>query len=225
MKQLIFITILFFLHLNNCSSQIVNQFGLKGGIIYTGFNSSDDEVLNSISSLNFISFDLGIYAEFFDKRYFNISTELHYIVKGERNSNAFLVPLRENTSQGNVWTFKYMNDTYQYLSLMLLPRYKFLLTNEDKLYLFGGPRFDFRIGNTNSDSENSLHVSNFKLELGGTVGIGGQFRDVLLMELRFEYNFTPTYQFEYGEEKTTRNHNTLAFLLGVNLRKVLRLDL
>ena len=209
----------------DCNSQIVSQFGLKGGISYAGFQTSEDKVFNSIPSLNFLTFDMGIYAEMFDKRYFNVSAELHYVVKGERNNNPSAIVLQENTSQGYIWTFKYSNDTFHYLSLQLLPRYKFLLTNEDKLFLFGGPRFDFRIGNSNSENENSYHVGNFKFEFGGTFGIGGELRDVLLMEFRYEYNFTPTYKFEYGNETTTRNHNSISFLLGINLRKVLRLEL
>ena len=85
--------IIYFLLCGNADSQIINKFGLKGGALLNNLTSYDDDAVYTGFYRNYteksllLSFDLGLFAEFFDSPKFCVSGELHYNVKGEENKN------------------------------------------------------------------------------------------------------------------------------------------
>jgi hypothetical protein len=89
--------------------------------------------------------------EFLNSEKFCLSAEFHFTRKGERNPNHLAIVETINTSQGLMYDYKYLTDRFYYLSLQLLPKYRFVVTpTKDNIYLISGPKFDLIISNTNS---------------------------------------------------------------------------
>lgn len=208
------------------SSQVIHNWGIKGGLLFSGFTTdSDDKVFTDSSHfVNFLSYDIGLYAEMFNSKKFSVSAELHYNTKGERNPNFVSVITVSPSSQGDEYSYKYLSDRFHYISLQILPRYKFIITKEDVLYIFGGPSYDYRISNTNSEHPNStLEAGKSGGEIAGIIGLGGEFLRIATFEFRFQHNFTPTYTFRYGDKKVGRTSNSIIFQFGVSLKKIFKL--
>ena len=182
------------------NSQVVNKFGIKGGLLLSKL-SMNEFVSDAFSyeperDYKFLSFDVGIYAELFDSRFFCVSTELHYNTKGEESFEDFMI-LQPN-KQNDGFEYKKMNDRFHYISLQILPRWRFMVNTEDKLYFFGGPRFDLRVGNSKSGGASDIPINNGVIESGFTVGIGNEFWELLITEIRYEINLSNVYNITYG---------------------------
>jgi hypothetical protein len=220
-KVLFIICLIFSLQITE--SQILSKYGIKSGLLWTGLtapNSTNAFGNFSPSLFNFISVDFGIYAEIFNKERFCISTELHYVTKGEDPADNFQYPVQIDPNRGEVYNFTNISNRFHYISLQLLPRYRFGLTQDDKVYFLLGPHFDYMIGNSYSEDNNEFKVKNSKLELGVTSGIGGEVRDKINFEFRFEYNLTGTYKLKYGNESVSRHNISLIFMAGVCLKNL-----
>ncbi len=216
------ICILLFLVLVNVhsSSQALSRLGVKTGILFSGLTSGDDNQFfdSDISIVNFISYDIGFFAEMFTSKTFTLSAELHYNLKGERNQNFIKVITKEESQQGTIYSLKYMSDRFHYISLQVLPRYHFVLSRNETLFLQGGPCLDYLIGNSNSEHDNTLPVKNSNFEFAAIAGFGATVNNWLILDFRFQHNFTPTYTFSYGNEKLSRYNNSAVFLVGFVLK-------
>jgi hypothetical protein len=205
-------------------SQVINKFGIKGGLIISKLtlseNVSDAFSYEPEREYKFLSMDVGIYAEMFDSRFFCISTELHYNIKGEEAYQDFEI-LQPNT-QADGFEYRKVSDRFHYVSLQILPRWKYLVNTQDKLYLFGGPRIDLRVANSKSGGKEDIKLSNNVIEPGFTVGIGNEIWDLLTIELRYEMNFTSVYKVSYGNTSVSRKNNSFTLLAGLSLKKLLR---
>jgi len=217
-----------FLLLTFCSaginSQVINKFGIKGGLIISKLTLSE-YISDAFSyeperEYKFLSMDVGIYAELFDSRFFCISTELHYNIKGEEAYQDFEI-LQPN-KQADGFEYLTVSDRFHYLSLQLLPRWKYLVNSQDKLYLFAGPRIDLRVANSKSGGKEDIKLSNNVIEPGLTVGIGNEIWDLLTIELRYEMNFTSVYKVSYGSTSISRKNNSFTLLAGLSLKKLLK---
>ncbi len=209
----------------NSSSQVVNKFGIKGGLILSKL-SMNEFVSDAFSyeperKYKFLSFDIGLYAELFDSRFFCVSTELHYNVKGEESFEDFMIlqPNRQNDG----FEFKKVNDRFHYISLQVLPRWRFMVNTEDKLYVFGGPRFDLRIGSSKSGGTSDIPLSNGIIESGFTVGFGNEFWELLITEFRYEINLSNVYNITYGNTVVKRKNHSFSLLMGLSLKKLLKI--
>jgi hypothetical protein len=229
MNKIILVLCVLYFHALHSDCQIVNKWGIKGGLILSKISLSDynPDFFSSEPSgkYKFLSFDAGIFVEFFDSRYFCISTELHYNIKGEEDEKLFktMVPVKSGLIE--MYEYKYMNDRFHYLSLQFLPRWKYIVNSEDKLYFFAGPKFDLRLSNSSSISESAVKFTNSRLEAGLTLGIGNEIWDLFSFELRFEHNFSNAYSIVYGDESYNRKHNSFYLLAGLSLKKLLRINL
>lgn len=225
-KVYILIFTIFFLHVITSSSQILGKYGIKAGLVFNGISTGNDISVFTDSSayLNFLAFDIGIYAELFNTKNFCVSTELHYLVRGEQNPNFIKILTRIPPAYLEIYEYKYLSDRFNYLSFQILPRYILNLTQRNKLFAFAGPRFELRIGNSNSgidDDSKIFEMSNYKLETGGSIGFGGEMLDVFSFEFRYDYNFSNIYGLSYRNNIVYRKHNSLTFLLGLSLSKYL----
>lgn len=213
----------------SASSQLVNKFGVKGGAILTHISTpfETNDALKSIfenqtDAKYFLNFDIGVFAEIFDKPKFGVSVELHYNTKGESNYKTLklLYPV-ENTS--GHYKYQGVSDRFHYLSFQVLPRWRFELNSNDKLYFFGGPKVDFLIGNNNSDNLNEVHFDNFNPEFGLIAGIGNEVNDVFFLELKYEYSLSSIYTLNYGSESYGRKNSSFLLLMGVSFKKLFRM--
>lgn len=210
---------------NNLESQFINKFGLKGGVSLSkitlssyipGILSREPE-----GKYKLLTVDLGLFAELFDSRYFCVSTEIHYTIKGEESFEDLKV-IQPN-KDFNEFNYKSINDRFSYLSFQILPRYKFIVNSQDKIYIFGGPKFDLRISNNNSLQNEEIKFSNGKIETGIIVGIGNEIWDLLFIEGRYEYNFTDVYTINYDVTKVSRKNTSFNLLIGISLKKLLKI--
>jgi hypothetical protein len=220
MKKTIYILLFLILVCMYTSSQTISRVGVKGGILFSGLTTGDNSQLidNDLSSLNFISYDIGFYAEMFSTSTFNLSAELHYNLKGERNPNFTKFITQEETSQGTVYGLKYLSDRFHYISLQMLPRYHFILSRDETLFVQGGPVLDYLIGNSNSENDNALTVKNSTLEFAAIAGFGATINNWLILDFRFQHNFTPSYTYSYGNEQSSRYNNSAIFMVGFVLK-------
>jgi hypothetical protein len=209
---------------NSIYTQTFNKFGIKSGLIFNGISTQNDgaSIVEESAIFNYLSYDFGLFGEFFNSKKFCISTELHFTAKGEKN--AAYVIITKNTTQGQIYDFEYLSDRFYYISLHTLPKYRFFHSSRNEnLYVMAGPKFDFLISNSNSDNyENSLKIKNSNLEVGALIGFGIEVWDIVSFEFRFEHTFTPVYKLSYNNGNITRHHNALVFLTGLNLKKVLK---
>lgn len=225
-RIIVFILLFYFILPNqNVNSQVVNKFGLKGGLLLSKL-SMNEFVSDAFSyeperKYKFLSIDLGLYAELFDSRFFCVSAELHYSIKGEESFEDFMILQQGNTP--NEFVYKKVNDRFHYISFQILPRWKFMVNTEDKLYLFGGPRFDLRIANSKSGGDSDIPLSNGIIESGITVGIGNEFWELLSTELRYEVNLSNVYTITYGSTTVKRKNHSFSLLMGLSLKKLLKI--
>lgn len=154
----------------------------------------------------------------FNNERYCVAIELHYISKGENPDESYKVQVPVNPNLGEIYNFKNASDRFTYISLQVLPRYRFGLTQEDKLYFLLGPHLDYRISNHYSDNVNEYSFTNSNFELGFTGGIGGEVRDLLNFEFRCGYDISGTYKVSYGSTTVTRHDISISFLVGVCLK-------
>lgn len=222
--------IIFILLNYNTESQIINKFGLKGGAILNNISAYDDDLAytgfykNHSEKSLFLSYDIGFFAEFFDSPKFCVSGELHYNIKGEDNKNGVQI-LAPDKMNPELYTYQFISNRFSYISLQLLPQWRFELNSSDKLYLFAGPKFDYRISNNNSDDPGGLKFPNSKIEFGFAAGIGNIIWELVYLELKYEHSFTNIYTIKYGNETYNRFNQSFILLMGVSLKKLLKINL
>jgi hypothetical protein len=218
--------------INNSYSQTLGKFGIKGGFIVTGvstFNEYKPYTLDQVNPyiydnsdfFNYLSFDIGIYAELFNTEEFCVSTELHYSIKGESGEETYRVPHLISSSFGqNVWETGVLSDKASFLSLQILPRYRAGISEnkEDDIYFFAGPVFNFMLTNYGVYTQPEYIVKKkFPGDIGGAVGLGYEINNKFMLELKLDYSFTGSYNFTYGNDEISRSYNTFSVLTGFAL--------
>ncbi len=225
-KKILILVILIFI-VNSSYSQTFTKFGLKCGLIFNGISTENDQakVVGENAFFNFLSYNFGMYGEFFNTRRFCLSSEIHFTLKGERNPNFIGVVQTQNSNQHTLYEFKYLSDRFYYLRFQLLPRFRFLLTtSNENIYVLGGPTFDYMFANSNSgDAKNIKDIENSRLEFGALFGVGIEMWDIVSFEFRVEHTFSSLYTISYSNNNITRHHNALLFLTGLNLKKAFKL--
>lgn len=215
---------------SNAGSQVINKFGLKGGALLNNLTAYDDDAAYTGFYRNYseksllLSYDIGLFAEFFDSPKFCISGEIHYNIKGEENKNGVRI-LAPDKINPELYTYQGISDRFSYISLQLLPQWRFELNSSDKLYFFAGPKFDYRVGNSNSDDIEGVKIPDSKVEFGFAAGIGNIMWELVYLELKYEHSFTDVYTIKYGSENYSRHNQTFLLLMGVSLKKLLKVNL
>ena len=217
---------------NNSCSQTLGKFGIKGGFIVTGVSTFNEYkpytldranlyIYDKSDYFNYLSFDIGVYAELFNSEEFCVSTELHFSIKGESDQETYLVPRLISSSLGqNTWETGDLSDKASFLSLQILPRYRAGISknNEDDVYFFAGPVFNFMLKNYGVYTQPKYFVrKGFPGDIGGAIGLGYEINSKFMLELKLDYSFTGSYNFTYGNEKITRSYNTFSVLTGIAL--------
>lgn len=218
-KNLVYLLLLFLTFSSHFFSQIIKSYGIKGGMLISGLSTGDNNVYfdEDVIFVNFIGYDIGIFTEMFNTKKFVLSTELHYNVKGENNPNPIKAVIPEETSQGSVYKLKYVDNRLHYLSLQVLPRYHFILSKDESLFLTGGPALDYLFTSASSDGDDILGIKP-GLEFAAIGGVGALINDYLFLEFRFQHNFTPVYTFSNNGIKTSRENTSLMFIVGYALK-------
>lgn len=226
---LIIIYILLSTAVNNSHSQTLGKFGIKGGFIVTGISTFNEYkpftldqanpyIYDNSDYFNYLSFDIGVFVELFNSEEFCISTELHYSVKGESGEETYRVPYLISSGFGqNIWETGELSEKAGFLSLQILPRYRAGISknNEDNVYLFAGPVFNFMLTNYGIYTQPEYIVrKGFPGDIGGAIGLGYEINSKFLLELKLDYSFTGSYDFTYRNEKITRSFNKFSVLTG-----------
>lgn len=220
-KLLVILTVLFTVH--NIQSQTPDKFGIRAGIIFTGISTSNDDknlFYDSSAFLSHLNFTVSVYKEWFTKKKFSISTELIYSVVGDKNVLVkYLKPVP--TNQGEFYEESYITNRFQYLSLHILPRYRFVVTpSGENMYVYAGPTADMLIGNYSSENfENVYELDNFKMTFGGAFGLGLELMDFLTFEFKLLHSFTGPYNIKYGDKTISRRYTSAVFYTGVSFNK------
>jgi hypothetical protein len=223
----------FLLSAKQSQSQTFNMFGLKAGISLTGLSTYNEYgpttypnqhsyISDSASLFNYVSYDIGMFAEWFNTKHFCLSSEIHYLVKASSNTAEYTVPNYILAPEGNHWENGSLDDKIQYLSLMLLPRYRISITpsSEGNVYIFGGPVIEFILKDEGSYTQpNYIYKSNSLNNIGGMLGIGFEWSSRLSFEIRIEHDFIGPYNFKYRSEEIARRYTVITFLTGVSLFK------
>ncbi len=216
---------------HSVQSQFIDKFGIKAGAIYTGLSSPYDrnktltEIFEKQSNAgSLLSYDLGIFAELFNKPRFCVSMEIHYCVKGESNFNQVKL-LSPDENHPGYYSYRGFSDRFQYLSFQVLPRWRFELNSSDKIYLFIGPKLDMLLGNYNSDDLSGLNVKNYGSEIGFAAGIGNEVWELFYLELKYEHSFSSVYNIKYGGDTYGRKFSSISLLAGLSLKKLFRINL
>jgi hypothetical protein len=216
----------------NLYSQTPNKYGIKAGLILTGIqsiNNPDNVIEYQNAFYNFFSYDFGIYKEWTFSRMFGVSTELHYILKGESRQDLKLSIITA-TQPFIVVENNYIPDRFNYISAQLLPRIMFAQSNKVRnsndvwfLYLFGGPTFNMLLSSSSSNasgSSNTIPLKKGKIEVGAMLGLGSEMFDFLSIEFRMEHIFNGPFNVVYPDYTLTRVHNSLYFLVGFAFNKL-----
>jgi Outer membrane protein beta-barrel domain len=213
-------------------SQTFSKFGIKAGFITTGlstFNEKSPYTLDNANLyvndksdyFNFLSFDVGIYAELFNSEEFSVSTELHYLVKGETDKAAYTVPHLLSSNFGeNVWETGEISDKAGFVSFQILPRYRAGISKEgeDDVYFFAGPVFNFMVNDDISATQPKyIEKIGFPGDIGIALGLGYEVNRKFMLELKLDYGLTGSYNFVYGNDKVKRSFNTFSVLTGLAL--------
>ena len=231
--------LLFFLLLpsvNNLYPQTFNKIGIKGGFAVSGLSTFNQKNPFSINRTNlyiydksdfynFFSFNIGVFAEWFNSEEFCISTEIHYLVKGEKDKGVYTIPGPYYPNQTNDWENGELNDKAYYLSLQILPRYRIGVSEkgEDNVYLFAGPAFNFLLSNKSTYTRpDFIKTKGFMGDFGGAIGIGFEVDRIYSCEIKLDYNFTGSYDLKYDNERIARGYNSFSFLTGVALSELFR---
>ena len=219
-----FLIAVLILNANLFLCQTHNKIGIRTGVLISGMssdNSKDMVFTDTSSAFTYVSFDIGIYKEWFDTKRFCISTEVHYLIKGEQNPAHSLIVTPIKTSQGDVYEYRYIPDRFQYLSFQIFPRFRIIVTpTGENIYLFAGPTFDLLLNNTNSDfPDQKVPLSNSKLTFSGSIGAGSEILDFLSCEIRYDHSFIGPYSITYGNQTVPRRHNAIIFLAGISFNK------
>lgn len=210
------------------SGQFINKFGIKGGINISqlSFNSnfSGSVLIPPRPSYSCMKTDLALFAEFFDSRNFCTSVELHYFGKGEDTKNDLRLNYVGSINNQYANGFVYVNNRMYYLSLQILPRWRFIIRSDDKMYFFGGITLNWSVSNSNTYSQPSLAFDNNKLIPGIKGGYGIELWDLFYIELSYTHDFTNAYVLKYREQEATRRHDSFELLAGFSLKKLLRIS-
>jgi outer membrane protein with beta-barrel domain len=211
------------------NSQIINKFGIKGGMILSKLTFDSDfnstYIVAPLSKFACLKSDFAVYAELFDSRNFCTAVEIHYLSKGEDSKNPIKV-YQPDTSNNYLSTeFSYVNDRFNFISLQVLPRWRFIVRSDDKMYLFGGPVFNYLISNSSAITPDAISLKNSKLSAGIKAGYGIELWDLFSIELSYTHDFNNAYIISYGSEKLNRSFDSFELLAGFNLKKLLRINL
>jgi hypothetical protein len=217
---------------NNSRSQTLGKYGIKGGFIVTGLSTSNQNIpfildqanlyiYDKSEYFNFLSFDVGLYAELFNSEEFSVSSELHYSVKGETNKVNYIVPHLIGSNFGeNEWETGELLNKAGFLSLQILPRYRAGISEhgEDDVYFFAGPGFNLMVKDyTEITQPDYIEKIKFPGDISGIIGLGFEVDKTFLLELKLEYGLTGSYYLKYGNDKVRRNFNTFSVLTGLVL--------
>lgn len=213
----------------NLFSQTPNKYGIRAGVVFNGIQSIGNQ--NSIfqytdAFYNSFSYDIGAYKEWTFSKEFCVSTELHYIQKGETNENLKLTFITATEPWIVVQNWS-LPDRFNYISAQILPRFMFAHTNAMLhssdvwfMYVFGGPTFNMLVSNSNSKvSDKIIPVKNGRVEIGAMIGFGSELLDFLTFEFRAEHVFNGPYSVVFPDYTVTRVHNSVYFLVGFAINK------
>ncbi|RPI18234.1 MAG: PorT family protein [Ignavibacteriae bacterium] len=219
-KVHIFIIFILLLALNDHSySQIIKSYGIKlGPAGSTQRTEHIGYVYNPYyqSHAGMITFDVGLFAEFFQLKAFSVLTELHYSMKGKEKSE----PVSWSPSDPFEPKFVDVSNKFHYLSFESLFKLNIIPGKNRTFYGLIGPRWDFRIANYSTEDK-YIPIDNYKFEFGVTFGAGLEFKNGVLTELRFEPNFTNTYIRVLSDQTNKIRNNLLSVLIGYKLNKII----
>ena len=226
--KITFIIIICILY-SSVNAQFINKFGIKGGLLLSQLSFSNEInngfIIEPNNKYACLKTDFAIYAEMFDSRNFCASVELHYLNKGEDVKNKIQVNYLETVNSLNIYNYRFVNDRFQYIALHILPRWRFIIKSEDKMYIYAGATFSYRIDNYSVFTDNAISFQNSKLLTGFKTGYGIELWDLFLLEISYSHDFNNAYVITYGNQRLERKHNSFDLLAGLSLKKLLRIHL
>jgi hypothetical protein len=209
--------------INNSESQILSKIGFKFGFSLNGISTFNEIppvngkgkpntfITDSTSYFADFSGDFGLYAEFFNTANFCVSTELHYISRGEGESE-YIVPNLKNDNPPE-YEKGLLADKSNYLSLQLLPRVRAGVSGiDDNVYFFAGPTFDFLVSQKSSYTNNNYIEKPAICEIGAAMGGGFEVADILTIEVRYFIDITGPYNFKYKNDIVKRRYSSFMVL-------------
>jgi len=200
------------------------DYGIKMGLLLSKLSLTQDInpalIEYPIEGFRYLGIDLGVYLQFFNTRKFCVTTEFHYNQKGESTQYSPFRILYPISPGGIPVKMQSVNNAFEYLYFQILPRWKFLSSREDYAYLFAGPRFDYRISNSNTDGPNEITFKNGVIEGGFTTGFGYDIMNLFNSELRYDYSFTNAYSITNGVATINRNFSSFTLLLGISIKEL-----
>ena len=179
------LSLLFLLFLsNNNYSQIIDNYGLKLGFSYSNIDEQySDAQLNGETYFKW-GLCVAVFTETSLFKNINLISEIGYIQKGYEEDFTKADAFGEKTG-----TFTY-KERFDYLTIKLLPSYKFELSSFTP-YVFIGPKLDFKL-NIQSEQNNLFKVLNneqFGLSYGAGVKLNKLLRYPILVEINSDYDF------------------------------------
>ena len=219
MFQLLLAFLGFILFNNIVQSQTIDGYGIKSGIS-SAWQTETIGNDNIEGIKNVVGFNFGVYAKWFDTKFFYLNTEINFTQKGKKTDI-----LISNSEQPN-GTGEYIKEKLQlnYFSILLLPSiYKEI--GNIKLYAISGPRMDIflsknvevtgpePLSSINKNYTNEMIEKYSKVGLGVTLGIGFQINKVLPVQLGLEARYNPDLTKTYDNGFYSIKNNSLEFLV------------
>ena len=205
-----FLLILIF-DMSTSNAQLIRSYGIKAG--FTSANQNWDWLQGTgvtYNSKSRVGADAGLFIEWLNIPFISFITEVDYIQKGsEVNTNIPITTAQNPDGLGQYYGF---STRINYLSVPILVKlrlYGKLLTP----YILFGPRFDFKLSgssNLNGNSSSNIFKSN---DVGGTFGIGFDFKHVLPFHIGAEFRYSPSFRYCYSVKYLSVKNSSLEFLM------------
>jgi hypothetical protein len=202
------------------AAQPFRSFGAKAGIssarwleqVY-GFEVEQNE--------RRVGLDAGLFIEWLTLPVLSVSTEVHYIQKG----NSMEIPLTTEQFPNGTGEVISQNVRHHCLSFSVLPKAR-LETADLEIYILGGPRIDMTLSDA-VDVQGPEPVRGYYAQgiervvalfrsprFGLTAGAGIQTKGILPVTVGLEFRFSPDLQDAYTNGITVRN-TSMEFLLTI----------
>ena len=183
MKYVLSLLFLLFL-INNNYSQVIDNYGLKLGLSYSNIDEQySDAQLNGETYFKW-GLSVAVFTETSLFKNINLISEIGYIQKGYEEDFTKADAFGEKTG-----TFTY-KERFDYLTIKLLPSYKFELSSFTP-YVFIGPKLDFKIDIQNGQGSlfKILNDKQFGFSYGAGLKLNKLLRYPILVEINSDYDF------------------------------------
>ncbi len=213
MMKLLFSTLLAFTLCstsNTFSQSLIRSYGFK--LAVTSSNQTFDYTyLSGNSTKRRVGFNVGGYVEWFDTHSFTLVTQFEYVQRGMGDE---VVSAADDPV---ILEYKDIYSRVDYLSIPLLGKIIFAGKSLTP-FLLAGPRVDYFLGyNSDDNLFNPVYDEFKKTVFGGTVGGGVEIPNVFDSQLIFEIRYNVDFTDSYNTSLLTVRNNAFDFWIGIKL--------